>query len=465
MSNSDERINYDLVLKGASELTKIIGDNKVVTDKDILEKYSKDESSAEPNFPDVLVRANDVKDISETIKIASKYGIPVTPRAAGTGKSGGCIPVRGGFVLATEKMNKILEINKNNLSAIVEPGVILGEFQKSVEAEGLFYPPDPQSLETCALGGNVAENSGGPRAFKYGVTGHYVLGIEATMANGETIFFGRNTIKWVAGYNLVSLLVGSEGTLGIFSKIYLRLLPLPPHIVTVLFFFRSEIEATTTVNKLLEERFVPTVMEFMDSTCITEVTKSGVDIPQGSGAMLIVEQECGQNDDEPVEKIIEIGKKYALDIQIAMPHTSHREKLWAARRKLSDTLKQNFKLKMSEDIVVPRQYLPQMMQKNSEIAKKWGIKVASYGHIGDGNLHVNVLSQDPSKKNDIEQALEDVLKAAIELDGTISGEHGIGCTKKNYLPWEQGQNLIQLQRNIKSLFDPHNILNPGKIFI
>lgn len=458
------RVSKEKSLKAASLISKKIGDHKVITDPDILVAYSKDESHGSPSLPDVLVRVESLNDIIHVLEIGYQFEVPITPRSGGTGKSGGAIPILGGIVLSTEKMNRIIEINKKALMAVVEPGVITGNLHKEVEREGLFYPPDPASLESCMIGGNVAENSGGPRAFKYGVTKHYVLSIEAVLAGGQVFTFGKPTMKWVVGYDLLDLLVGSEGTLALFSKIFLRLLPLPPYITTLLVYFPDEFRAIEAVENIFLNRITPSVMEFMDSICLEEIRKDGLSIPEEAKSLVIIELDSYKEDIELVERVVELLEPYSTRIEAALPSSLNREKLWKARRVLSDTLKQRYKVKLSEDVVVSRDKIKELLLLSKKIGEELDIIVASYGHIGDGNLHVNLLSEDLEKRKRVEQGLKQLFKSVLELGGTISGEHGIGITKREFISWEQSPILIERQKEIKRIFDPKGVMNPGKIF-
>ncbi len=465
MEHAKEKIR-ESTLKMAVALARRIGDHKVIDDPDILESFSGDESSCAPALPDLAVRAEEADDVIATVEEAEKFLVPVTPRGSGTGKAGSAIPIYGGVVLDTLKMNRILDIDKADLTAVVEPGCITGSFQSAVEQAGLFYPPDPNSLEDCSLGGNVAHNAGGPRAFKYGVTREYVMGVDVTLMGGTCFTTGRRTIKSVAGYDLTGLFVGSEGTLGVFTRMMLRLISKPPEVATLLVRFKDEITAGRAVSRIIEQGLRPRVLEFMDETLVGTLRLAGAgSIPEDTGALLLAEL------DGPSEQVVEgevllfadlCEKEQAIDVLMAR-HIGEREKLWAARRTLSDAIKKRADHKISEDIAVPRSKIPLLLEGLNRIEEKHGVLIASYGHAGDGNFHVNLLWDDPEWVP--EPVLEDIFRLALDLKGTITGEHGVGLAKKKYLPWEKDVTHLDLQRNIKKLFDPKGLMNPGKIFI
>jgi len=391
--------------------------------------------------------------------------VPVVPRGAGTGKSGGAIPVNGGLVLDLSKMNRLIEIDKENLLAVVEPGMITGNLQSLVEAEGLFYPPDPNSLETCTIGGNAAHNAGGPRAFKYGVTKNYIMATRALLMGGTAIRTGTRTIKRVAGYDLTSLLVGSEGTLGVFSELTLRLVANPPHIATLLIPMPDEESAGRAIAKIVAAGLVPRVCEFMDNTLVGVLREKGVDsVPSGTGALILAEVDGPT--EEAVEgdaiRLAELCESAGAGEVLMARHGGEREKLWAARRVLSDAIKSRGKYKVSEDIVITRSNGAALLEGLRGLSRKHGVLVASYGHAGDGNYHVNVLWDDPEFSADA--VVEDIFKLVWRLDGTITGEHGVGLSKKKYLPMEQSAALIAVQKSVKQALDPAGLLNPGKIF-
>jgi len=452
-------------MKLAVILGRRIGDHKIVDDRDVLVGLAGDESHCEPVTPDLAVRVASRDDVVATLEEALRLGVPVTPRGGGTGKVGGAIPVCGGLVLDTTRLDQMLEIDPGNLTAVVEPGMINAHFQDEVEREGLFYPPDPNSLENCCLGGNVAHNAGGPRAFKYGVTREYVLGLELALMGGGVIQTGGRTIKTVAGYDLTRLLVGSEGTLGVFSKLVLRLVRKPPHIATLLVRFADEIAAGKAVSRIIEKGIVPRVMEFMDEVLVETLRMSGAgSVPADTKSLILAELDGASEElvDHDVERFADaVEAEGAVDVLMAR-HVGERNRLWEARRGLSDAVKKRSSFKVAEDVVVPRSRAADLLSGLRELAEKHQVVCASYGHAGDGNYHVNLLWDD--EQWDPEPAVEDIFRLTLDLDGSITGEHGVGLAKKKYLGWEKSPRQLSLQSNIKQLFDPKGLMNPGKIF-
>jgi len=376
------------------------------------------------------------------------------------------VPVAGGIVLATHALSKVNDIDRRDRLAVVEPGVITGEFHAICEKEGLFYPPDPNSLKDCMLGGNVAENAGGPRAFKYGVTREYVLGLEACLMGGRVIRSGKRTVKGVTGYDVTALLVGSEGTLGVFTEITLRLVTKPPSVGTVLALFADVHACAGAVAAIVEAGLVPRCLELLDSATLDAVRAQHVPIDPRAGAMLLIELDGGEREiDEGLEKLGELlsGRKGIVDVVVAQD-ASQRARLWEARRMLSPATRKLAKYKLSEDIVVPRSRIVDLLARMDRIGDETGVRHLTYGHAGDGNLHVNFLWNDDSERDAVDRAIDALMRATIELGGTLSGEHGIGVSKAQYLPIEQSAELIALQRDIKRVFDPKELLNPGKIF-
>lgn len=446
-------------------LDRALGPSKVITSPDGCASYAGDESDQEPVVPDAVVLAANATDIERALAAASEAEVPIVPRAAGSGKSGGCVPVSGGIVLVTLGMNAIKEIDRDELVAVVEPGVILADFHAAVEAEGLFYPPDPNSLAICALGGNLAENAGGPRAFKYGVTREYVLGVEAVLMSGTRIRAGRRTVKGVTGYDITSLLVGSEGTLGVFTEATLQLIPKPAGVATLLGLFETVTDAGRAVSAIIAAGLVPRCLELMDAGALSAVRTRGVSVDDRAGAMLLIEVD---GDVATTEAAMErIGEACvaarAIDV-LAAQDASQQARLWAARRALSPATRAMARYKISEDVVVPRMRLPDLLAEIDRISEATNIRMLSYGHAGDGNLHVNFLWDDPDAWERVERGLERLFRAVVSMRGTLTGEHGVGTSKAEYLPLEQSSELIQLQRDIKRVFDPKNLLNPNKIF-
>ncbi|MBI2898145.1 MAG: FAD-binding protein [Deltaproteobacteria bacterium] len=459
-------LRRERALVAAAEIGRRIGPSRVLTDEELVASYAGDESEVPPVIPAAVVRAETSDDVVATLEVASQHEVPVTPRGAGTGKSGGAIPDHGGLVLATQRIARLKQIDRANRIAIVEPGMITGELHAAVEAEGLFYPPDPNSLESCALGGNVAENAGGPRAFKYGVTREYVLGLEAVLMGGQRLSVGRRTVKGVTGYDLTALFVGSEGTLAVFTELWLRLVPRPPRTATALALFSDAAAAGRAVAAIVAAGLTPSVLELLDEESLAAIRARGaVPVPARATALLLIEVD---GEAELVELELERAAEAceaagAVEVLVAQ-EASQRRALWAARRELSRSLKAAHLHKIAEDIVVPRTAVPEMIARTREIGRAHGLVVATYGHAGDGNLHSNFLWDDPSLSPEVERAVEELMRLAVEMGGTLSGEHGIGLQKAPFLAYEQSPQLIDLQRQVKAVFDPKGLLNPGKIF-
>lgn len=435
-------------------------------DAEALATYARDESDMGTFPPALVVFARSAAEVQQVVRACMKHGVPVTPVGARTGKSGGSLPVKGGVALSLERMNRIVAIHPEDLTAVVQPGVVLADLQKAVDAHGLFYPPDPNSAATCTLGGNIAENAGGPSALKYGVTRDYVLGLEWVLPSGDLIRAGRHTIKGVAGYDLVGLFVGSEGTLGVATEITLKLLPKPRAVMTALIPFGDVISAAKAVGAVLLEGMLPRCLELLDDVAIAAVDGKGFTFPSGCGAVIIAEVDGAVEEGVLAEltRLSEVCTKHgALDTLLARDR-DQRERLWAVRRLVSPSLRAMKKYKFSEDIVVPRSRVPEAIARFKEIGRSLGLTVATYGHAGDGNLHTNVLYADPSERPRVDEALAQIMSATVALNGTITGEHGVGIAKAKYLSLEQSAALIQLQRQLKVFFDPRVLLNPAKIF-
>ncbi len=448
------------------EIERACGSGSVIRDPSLLEGYSHDDSEAEPCLPEAVVRASSTAEVSAVMKAAYQHEVPVTPRGGGTGRVGGAVPVPGGIVLSFDRMNRIEGIDRQELTARVQPGVITGELKRAAEEEQLFYPPDPNSRDSCAIGGNLATNAGGPRAFKYGVTREYVMGMDVVLADGTILKLGRETKKGVTGYDLTALMVGSEGTLGIVTESTLRLISKPEATVTALACFSNLDEVAPVVSTLLAQGQLPSCIELLDEEAIRIVRpEAGLTIPDETKAILLIEldgPEAGIEED--LERLGNVLFDLdALEVLVAS-HSGERERLWASRRELSYSLKRQAANKLSEDIVVPRTKMAELLGYCAELADRHQLVVPTYGHAGDGNLHVNFLWDDPGDKPRVDEAVKALFERVIELRGTLSGEHGIGVLKAPYLPMEQSPELIALQRKIKDVFDPKHILNPGKIF-
>jgi glycolate oxidase len=448
------------------ELSPQLGSEQILTDPDVLQSYARDESETEPSPPEAVIRVRSSAQVVSVMRAASKHGAFVTPRAGGTGRTGGAVPVRGGIVLAFEGMNQIEEVHRGDLVTVVQPGVVLKTLHDAVEAEGFFYGPDPNSLSTCALGGNLAENAGGPRAFKYGVTRDWTLGLEVVTADGTLLTLGKRSVKGVTGYDLAALVVGSEGTLAVITKATLKLVPLPERVVTLLALLPDVRVAGEAVSGLFARGVVPRCLELMDAYTLNLV-RSGVafTIPENAGAALLLELDGSE---ALCEALLELAGNVmleagALDVAVAR-HGGERERLWAARRELSHALRRTSRFKLAEDVVVPRSQIPALLEVCARLSERYGVPMPTYGHAGDGNLHVNFLWSDPAHEARVHQAIEALFREVVQLGGTLSGEHGIGVLKAPYLGIEQSPELIALQQRIKATFDPQGILNPGKIF-
>jgi glycolate oxidase len=459
------RVSAGAADKARSLLERALGPSKVLTDPDACLGYAGDESDQEPVTPDAVVLATSADDIRRALAAANEADVPITPRAAGSGKSGGCVPVSGGVVLSTMGMNAIKEIDRQNLIAVVEPGVILCDLHAAVEAEGFFYPPDPNSLKMCAIGGNIAENAGGPRTFKYGVTREYVLGLEAMLIDGTCLRTGRRTVKGVTGYDVTALLTGSEGTLGVVTEATLRLIPKPPAVATLLALFDDMHACGRAVSAIVAAGLVPRCLELLDAGTLQAVRDRGVGIDARARAMLLIEVDGDTHACESaMERVGDVCAAEAAIEVLAAQDPAQRDRLWEARCQLSPATRAMARFKISEDVVVPRTRVPDILIEVDAISEATGVRMITYGHAGDGNLHVNYLWNDPDDAPRVEQGLERLFRAVIAMRGTLTGEHGVGTSKAEYLPLEQSAELIEIQRGIKRLFDPKGLLNPGKIF-
>ncbi len=451
-------------------LYKIAGKDFVSTDAETLDKFSRDETENLSFLPEVVVKPASALQISEILKLANEHLIPVYTRGGGTGLSGGALAVHGGIVISMERFNKIIEIDKENFQVTVEAGVITQVFQEELEKEGLFYPVDPASRGSCFIGGNIAECSGGPRAAKYGVTRNYVLALEFVTPEGEIIFTGSRTIKNVTGYSLAQLLTGSEGTLGIITKIVFRVLSLPEFKKLLLIAFNSVNDCISSVSEIYRSGVNPAALEFLEKAAIkaAESQLSKVFPNSEAEAQLLIE--IDGNDEEQlnseVGKIADTIEKFnPLDIILAEDR-SKMEELWALRRSVGEAVKSISTYK-EEDTVVPRAKMPELLEGVRKITGKYGIRAICYGHAGDGNLHVNILKDKLSDgfwNKNIKTAVKEIFELTVSLGGTISGEHGIGYSQKEYLSIALSEEEINLSKKIKKVFDPNGILNPGKIF-
>lgn len=451
--------------RAVSELDARLGPSKVDTSEPAREAHARDESDAVGRLPAAVVHAATTADVAATLAIAERHGVPVTPRAAGTGRTGGAVPVAGGIVLSTTALASILDIDRHDGLAIVQPGVVLGALYDAVEAEGLFYPPDPNSWKDCTIGGNVAENAGGPRAFKYGVTRDWVRGLEVSLVGGRTMRTGRRTSKGVTGYDVTSLLVGSEGTLGVFTEVTLALTRKPAEIATVLSLFADVRAAAAAVQAVVAAGITPRCLELMDRLTLEALRLQGVSFDPRAGALLLTEIDgrAGSLDGELAELGDVLTGAGALDV-VAAQDAAQRGRLWDGRSALSRATRKLATYKLSEDVVVPRSKLVLLLDEVDRIGEATGVTYLTYGHAGDGNMHVNFLWNDPSERPRVDDAIGRLMRATVALGGTLSGEHGIGLSKAPYLPLEQSPELVAVQEDLKRAFDPRGLLNPGKIF-
>ncbi len=419
-------------------------------------------------MPDAVVFPETEDQISRIFELATQENFPVIPRGSGSGMTGGSVPVQGGVVIATGRMNRIIDIDDQNFTATVEPGVIVGDLHRAVEAKGLFYPPDPASSAVCTIGGNVGECAGGPRAVKYGVTRDYVMGLRAVLPSGEIIKTGVTTAKGVAGYDLTRLIVGSEGTLALVTQITLRLLPKPAAVKTMAVFFDSTKRAAQTVSAVMKHTVIPRCVEYLDEASLALVRdKITFDMPPETAALLILELDGSL---EAVEADAWAIKDFctaqgALGVMVATD-APEAAALWQARKSLSPVLYKIAPHKINEDIVVPISRIPDMVEAIHKIQAQCGLTVVAFGHAGDGNIHCNIMynKSDPDQNRRAHAAVDELFDITLKLGGTITGEHGVGITKMKYLPREIGARELALMKGIKQVFDPLNILNPGKIF-
>lgn len=449
----------------ATLIRDAVGEKAVIRDAEKMEPYGKD-ATERGCMPELVVEAESPEQVQALVCLANKYRFPVTPRGTGTGLAGGAIPSEGGVLLSLASMNRILSIDPDNLIAVVEPGVINADLKQAALQKGLFYPPDPASYDTCTLGGNAATNAGGPSCVKYGTTRDYVLGLDAVLASGESIHAGVQTRKGVVGYDLTRLLVGSEGTLGVITRLILKLAPAPPAVTTLVALFRDLPAAMRSVASTLARGHVPCALEFLDRHCLELV---GDLLPfEGvaeAGAFLLVELDGPPAlIDREIEEIGEICMESdAVDALLA-PDSYKRARMWEVRKEVSLRIERDSPLYIPEDVAVPIAKIADLVSSLPEFETRYGMKIYSFGHAGDGNIHLNMTAEGPEAVERVEEGISAVLKEVVSMGGTISGEHGIGLAKKRFLPLELSPASIRLQRGIKRLFDPNLILNPGKIF-
>lgn len=451
------------------QLRAIVGDDHVRTDTATRETFGTD-ALKQGRAADAVVWPKDTSEVAAIARLCDQTRTPLVPRGAGTGYTGGAVPVHGGVVICLERLNRILEIDEGNLLAVVEPHVITGDLQDAVEAVGLFYPPDPASLRQSVIGGNVAECAGGPRAFKYGVTKQYVLGLEAVLPTGEVIRTGGKVVKNVVGYDLTHLLVGSEGTLAIITKIILKLIPKPPMQVTMRAVFPSVRHAVSAVTGLIRARVVPVALELIDGASLEAVAKY-LDVRSlaqaGTAALLLIEVDGLAEQVAAEAERVEAACLEAGSTEFLRAVTDEeRVELWRVRREISPALKLIAPLKFNHDVVVPKARIPELFDLVESLRAKYRLRIPCFGHVGDGNIHVNFMVM-PDDEDEIRRAREaeaELFRGVVALEGSISGEHGIGFSKKKYVRLELSDDTIDLMRRVKAAFDPNGILNPGKIF-
>jgi glycolate oxidase len=469
LKNMYRKLDKNIIQK----LETILGKDFVSYHPEVLENYGHDETEKLVFLPEVVVKPRTAEEISSVLKLANEHLLPVTPRGAGTGLSGGALPVHGGIILSMERFNSIITIDERNLQATVEPGVINEVFQNAVKEKGLFYPPDPASKGSCFLGGNVAESSGGPKCVKYGTTKDYILNLEVVLPTGEIIETGANTLKNSTGYNLTQLMVGSEGTLGIATKIIVRLIPLPKHDLLMLVPFRSLDEACAAVSEVFRAGFTPSALELMERDALDWVSRhvesSVVKIEEGIQAHLLIEVDG--NDPEMLMKEMEaiagLMSGYSVSDILFADSAAQKNELWKLRRKINEAVMANA-ISKEQDTVVPRAELPALVRGVKATGAKYGFKSVCYGHAGDGNLHIRIIKGEMSDEKwngpHIKSAISEIFQLCKSLGGTISGEHGIGLIQQEYMHIVFSEKALELQRSIKKTFDPNMILNPGKMF-
>jgi glycolate oxidase len=455
-----------------SYFESVLGAAYVSTDREQLERCASDQTEDLKYMPEVVLQPTTVAAVSDIMKYCNQQKITVTPRGAGTGLSGGALPVTGGVVLDMKRFNKILHVDKRNFQVTTEPGVITQELQEHLKNEGLFYPPDPASKGSCFIGGNVSENSGGPRAVKYGVVKDYVLNLEIVLPTGEIIWTGANVLKNATGYNLTQLITGSEGTLGVITKIVLRLIPAVKHDLLLLVPFRSAVQACEAVNAIFLAGYTPSALEFMERDAIEwsmrYVQSAGINLPDDIAAHLLIEVDGNYMDElyRDAEAISQIVQGFDIDEILFADSHEQKQMLWTLRRKVGEAVKSNSVYK-EEDTVVPRAELPELLKIIKDLGREFGFHSVCYGHAGDGNLHVNIVKagmSDEDWKNKLPVGIRRLFKEVVRMGGTLSGEHGIGLVQREFMDIAFNNVQMQLMKDIKRVFDPNNILNPGKIF-
>lgn len=460
-----------------NQLVSIVGESFAVLDEERRYDYGHDETEDHSFLPDIVLKPGTTEEVSAIMRLCNAHHIPVTPRGGGTGLSGGALPVRKGVVISMERFNKILSIDELNLQAVVEPGVITEVFQMAVKERGLFYPPDPASRGSCFIGGNVSENSGGPKAVKYGVTRDYVLNLEVVLPTGDIIWTGANVLKNSTGYNLTQLMCGSEGTLGIITRIVFKLRGYPQKTVLLLLPFVTNAEACRAIAEIFRAGITPSGMEFFEREAVLKTidyvekiynARVTTPFPETMDAYLLCELDG--NDDEVLmrdaERVMNVVENFAVGEVLFADTEAQKEELWKIRKNISPGVKA-YSINRAEDVVVPRGNLPALITGIKEIGRQFGFNSVCYGHLGDGNLHVDILKEnipDNLWNTSIVTGIGEIFRLAVSLGGTLSGEHGIGIAKRPYMPIAMKETNLELMRQIKKAFDPNGILNPGKIF-
>ena len=454
-----------------SAIKAIVGEDAVISQHEGMEKYSHDETEDLVYYPEVVVKPGSTQEVSALMKLCNQHLIPVTPRGAGTGLSGGALPVKGGVLLAMERFNHILNIDEENLQATVEPGVITEVFMDTVAEKGLLYPVDPASKGSCFIGGNVSHGSGGPRVVKYGTIREYILNLEVVLPDGEIIWTGANTLKYASGYNLTQLMIGSEGTLGIITKIAVKLIPRPTQDALMLASFSTNESASAAVSAIFRAGIVPSALEFMERKgveWVMEYDDISFDLKDGIEAFLLIEVD-GTNPDvifTDCEKINTVLEQFDCKDVLFADSSAQKEEIWRLRRTMAVSVKSNSIYK-EEDTVVPRAQLPKLIKGIKEVGNKYGFESICYGHAGDGNVHVNIIKgsmSDDAWHHQLKDGIREIFELTVSLGGTLSGEHGIGLVQKEFMPVKYSNVHFDLWRGIKNVFDKNGILNPGKIF-
>ncbi|NQX43021.1 glycolate oxidase [Pedobacter steynii] len=465
-------MEYTKITSELLELIKTaVGAESVFTDQDALDTYCHDETEDLKYYPEVVVKPKDTASVAALLKLCNAHHVPVTPRGGGTGLSGGALPVFGGVLLSMEKFKKIIDIDTENLQAVVEPGVITQEFMDAVAEKGLLYPIDPSSKGSCFIGGNVAHGSGGPRVVKYGTIREYILNLEVVLPTGEVIWTGANTLKYASGYNLTQLMIGSEGTLGVVTKIVAKLIPKVQHSVLMMASFSENEQACGAVSAIFRAGVIPSALEFMERRgveWVIEYDDIKFDLKDGVNAFLLIEFDGDDMDAifKDCERVNVVLEEFGCTDVLFADTAMQKDELWKIRRTMPESVKSNSIYK-EEDTVVPRAALPKLIKGIKEIGGRYGFESVCYGHAGDGNLHVNIIKagmSDEDWKSKLKDGIVEVFELTSALGGTISGEHGIGLVQKDFMPIKYSEIHLNLMRSIKKVFDPAGILNPGKIF-